>query len=135
MNVWTGTGNLTRDIELKYTAGGTAVCDLGLAINDRRKVGDQWQDVATFIDVTVFGRRAETCAEYLSKGSRVGVIGKLSQDNWTDKQTGQKRSKIKIIADEVEFLTNRSAEDQRPANNNYGEEPQVTAVAGEDAPF
>lgn len=138
MNSVTLTGNLTRDVEVRYTAGGTAVTDITVAVNDRKKVGDQWQDVATFVDVTLWGKTAENAGQYLSKGKKVGIVGKLAQDQWEDKQTGAKRSKLKVIADTVEFLSApRGPEDQRPPTENYGEEPQTPPLteSGEDVPF
>lgn len=128
-------GNLTRDIEVRYTPGGTAVADITVAVNDRRKVGDQWQDVATFVDVTLWGKTAENASQYTGKGKPVAVTGKLAQDSWEDKQTGQRRSKLKVIAESVRFLNPRSAEDQRPPNSNYGEEPQTAGVGDEEVPF
>lgn len=133
------TGNLTRDPEVKYTPGGTAVCDITVAVNDRRKVGEQWQDVATFVDVTLWGKTAENAGQYLAKGRKVGVVGKLAMDSWEDKQSGQRRTKLKVVCEQLEYLSApRGADDQRPANDSYGEEPQVPVTSGagsEDVPF
>lgn len=100
-------GNLTKDPELRHTPSGTAVCDFSIAINGREKIGDTWQDRADFFDVVVWGNQAENCAQHLSRGSMVGVDGKLRQDRWEDRDTGQKRSKVKITADTVQFLNNK----------------------------
>ena len=97
-------GNLTRDVELRQIPSGTAVADIGVAINDREKRGDEWVDVTTFIDVTLWGRTAEVAAEYLSKGSPVLVEGKLRLETWNAKETGEKRSKHKIVADKMQLL-------------------------------
>ena len=103
------TGNLTRDPELRSTGGGTAVLQMGVAVNDRRKnpQSGEWEDYANFIDVVMFGARAESASRFLSKGSKIAVDGKLRWSSWDDKTTGAKRSKIEVIADEVEFLTPR----------------------------
>lgn len=138
MNVWSGIGNLVRDVDVRYTAGGTAVTDITVAVNDRKKVGEQWQDVVTFVDVTLWGNTAENAAKYLGKGSKVGVTGKLAMDSWEDKASGQRRTKLKVVCEQLEFLSQRGKDDQRPPADNYGEEPQVPVGAtagGEDVPF
>jgi single-strand DNA-binding protein len=95
-------GNLTRDIELRYIPSGMAVCDIGLAVNDRIKKDGQWVEEATFVDVTLWGRTAEIANEYLSKGSNVLIEGRLKLDTWeTD---GQKRSKLKVVGDRLQML-------------------------------
>lgn len=97
-------GNLTRDIELRYTASGTAVTDIGMAVNDRRKSQTgEWVDETTFVDVTLWGRTAEVASEYLSKGSPILVEGRLKLDTWeTD---GQKRSKLRVVCDRMQMLS------------------------------
>ncbi|MEM9409783.1 MAG: single-stranded DNA-binding protein [Planctomycetota bacterium] len=116
-------GNLTRDIELRYTPAGTAVTDLGLAVNERVKKNDQWVDEVNFFDVTLWGRTAEIASEYLSKGSPVLVEGRLKYDSW--EQDGQKRSKVKIIGEKMQMLGSRSGSGggaphqmQKPAAQN-----------------
>lgn len=96
-------GNLTRDIELRYTPGGTPVMDNAIAVNDRRKTASgEWIDEATFVDVTFWGRTAEVASEYLSKGSQVLVEGRLKLDTWeTD---GQKRSKLRVVCERMQML-------------------------------
>jgi single-strand DNA-binding protein len=98
-------GNLTRDPEVRYTPKGSAVCDLSLACN-RAWYDDQNQkhEETDFIDVTVFGKTAENVGKFVGKGLRLHVQGRLKQDTWEDKTTGQKRSKIKVIADQVTFI-------------------------------
>lgn len=99
-------GNLTRDIELKYTPGGTAVTEVGLAVNDRRKTqnGD-WVEETTFVEVTFWGRTAEVASEYLGKGSSVLIEGRLKLDTWeTD---GQKRSKLRVVAERMQMVGGR----------------------------
>ena len=97
-------GNLTRDIELKYTPGGTAVTDIGMAVNDRRKnASGEWVDETTFVDVTLWGRTAEVASEYLGKGSPILVEGRLKLDTWeTD---GQKRSKLRVVCERMQMLS------------------------------
>ncbi len=98
-------GNLTRDPELRYTPGGAAVCEFAIAINNTytTKQGEKREEV-TFIDITTWARQAEICAEYLKKGRPVFVEGRLKQDRWDDQKTGQKRSKITVTAERVQFL-------------------------------
>ena len=98
-------GNLTRDPELRHTPKGSAVTDLGIAVN--RKVQDGnggWKDETTFVDVTVWGSSAENAQKYLTKGRGVFIEGRLQMDTWDDKATGQKRSKLKVVADTLQFL-------------------------------
>ncbi|QDV67733.1 Single-stranded DNA-binding protein [Rosistilla carotiformis] len=96
-------GNMTRDVELRYTQGGTAVTDIGLAVNDRRKSQTgEWVDETTFVDVTLWGRTAEVASEYLSKGSPVLVEGRLKLDTWETE--GQKRSKLRVVCDRMQML-------------------------------
>ncbi|PQO39785.1 single-stranded DNA-binding protein [Bremerella cremea] len=100
-------GNLTRDIDLRYVSGGgTAVTELGLAVNDRRKTqSGEWVDETTFVDVTLWGRTAEIASEYLSKGSSVLIEGRLKLDTWeTD---GQKRSKLRVVGEKMQMLGGR----------------------------
>jgi single-strand DNA-binding protein len=98
-------GNLTRDPEVRYTPKGTAVADIGIAIN-RVWSNDQGQrqEETTFVDVTLWGRQAELAQQYLSKGRGVFIEGRLQMDTWDDKQTGQKRSKLKVVAESLQFL-------------------------------
>lgn len=98
-------GNLTRDPELRYTPSGSAVTDLGVACNRTYTTKDgERREEATFIDVTVWNRQAETCCQYLKKGRPVHVEGFLKMDTWDDKTTGEKRSKLKVEAERVQFL-------------------------------
>ncbi len=102
-------GNLTRDPEVRYTTGGTAVCDISLAVNAQwtdKRTNERKEEV-TFIDVTLWGRTAEIAGEYLAKGRPVLVEGRLQQDRWDDKETGQKRSKLKVVADSMQLLGSR----------------------------
>jgi single-strand DNA-binding protein len=96
-------GRLTRDAELKYTAGGQAVCKFSIAINRRRKSGDVWTDEANFFDIVLWGRQGEALNQYLMKGKQVGIDGELRQDRW--EQDGQNRSKVEIVANNVQLLS------------------------------
>lgn len=96
-------GNLTRDPEVRYLPSGTPVATLGLAVNNRIKQGDEWKDDPCFIDVVVFGKQAESCGEYLSKGQPVLVEGRLRYRTW-EGQDGQKRSKHEVSASRVQFM-------------------------------
>ena len=98
-------GNLTRDPELRYIPSGTAVTEIGLAVNDRVKKGDQWVDETTFVDVTLWARTAEVANEYLSKGSSILIEGRLKLDQW--EKDGQKRSKLRVVADKMQMLGGR----------------------------
>lgn len=100
-------GNLTRDPELRYIPSGTAVSEIGLAVNDRVKKNDQWVDETTFVDVTLWGRTAEVANEYLSKGSPVLIEGRLKLDSW--EKDGQKRSKLRVVAEKMQMLGGREA--------------------------
>jgi single-strand DNA-binding protein len=103
------TGNLTRDPELRSTGSGMAVLQMGVAVNDRRKNSQtgEWEDAPNFIDVVMFGARAESVSRFLSKGAKVAVEGKLRWSSWEDKTTGAKRSKIEVVADDIEFMSSR----------------------------
>lgn len=98
-------GNLTRDPELRYIPSGTAVSDIGLAVNDRYKRGDQWVEEPVFVDITLWGRTAEIANEYLSKGSPVLIEGRLKLDRW--EKEGQKHSKLKVIGERMQMLGGR----------------------------
>ena len=101
-------GNLTRDPEVRYTSSGTAIAKLGIAVNRSWSNKDgQKQEETTFVDVDAFGRQAETIGQYLKKGRPIMVEGRLKLDQWDDKQTGQKRSKLGVVLDRFEFIDSR----------------------------
>ncbi len=103
-------GNLTRDPEVRYTTGGTAVAEIGLAVNrswtDRGS--NERKEETTFIDVTLWGRTAEVAGEYLSKGRPVLIEGRLQLDQWEDRETGQKRSKLKVVGETLQLMGGKS---------------------------
>jgi single-strand DNA-binding protein len=98
-------GNLTRDPELRYTPKGTAIAKIGLAVNRvwTNEAGEKKEEV-TFVDVDVFGRTAENVGQYMRKGRPILIEGRLKLDQWDDKQTGQKKSKLGVVAETVQFL-------------------------------
>ncbi len=101
-------GNLTRDPELRYTPGGSAVCELGLAVNRRFTQGNgEVKDETTFVDIVVWGKQAETAQRYLQKGAGVFVEGRLVYETWTEKDTQKKRSRIRVVAERLQFLGRR----------------------------
>jgi single-strand DNA-binding protein len=115
-------GNLTKDPELRYTPSGTPVTSFRLAVNSRIKLGDEKREETLFIDIVVFGKQAETCGQYLSKGRPVLVEGRLQERRWESE--GQTRSKFEVIAQTVRFLGGKRAEGdaQQPAKGEPPEE-------------
>ena len=98
-------GNLTRDPEVRYTPKGTAVTDIGLAVNRVYSTDDgDKREETTFVDITLWGRQAEIAGQYMKKGRPIYVEGRLQLDTWDDKQSGQKRSKLKVVGDNFQFL-------------------------------
>jgi single-strand DNA-binding protein len=103
-------GNLTRDPELRVTPKGTAICQFGLAVNRQFKdESGQTRDETAFVDIEAWGKQGELVAKYLTKGSPAMVEGRLKFDQWEDKQTQQKRSKLKVVLENVQFLSSRGA--------------------------
>ncbi|QDT18015.1 single-stranded DNA-binding protein [Alienimonas californiensis] len=102
-------GNLTRDPEVRYIPSGMAVCDLGVAVNRSwyDKQSNSRKEEVTFVDVTLWGRTAEIAGEYLSKGRSVHIEGYLKMEEWQDKTSGQKRSKLKVVADSMQMVGGR----------------------------
>ena len=110
-------GNLTRDPELRYTSGGTAVASFGLAINRKFKQGEEWKEEVCFVDITVWGKQGENCAEYLTKGSLVMIDGRLNYQTW-DAEGGGKRSKLEVVANSVQFLDGKKESGQAAGNED-----------------
>lgn len=148
-------GNLTRDPELRYTPKGTAIAKIGLAVNRvwTTETGEKKEEV-TFVDVDVFGRTAENVGQYMRKGSPILIDGRLRLDQWDDKQTGQKRTKLGVVAETVQFLGGgtrppgdgpsapapASAPRPRPAASTASApisegEPDMPPHEGDDVPF
>ncbi len=120
VNVVVITGNLTRDPELRHTGGGTAVCELRVAVNSRRKDGQtgEWVDKPNYFDVTVWGAQGENCANYLSKGRPVAVEGRLDWREWEAKDGSGKRQAVSIVANSVQFLGSRDGSGGGNGNGN-----------------
>lgn len=113
-------GNLTGDVELRYTSGGTAVASMNVAVNNRYTSNGETKEDVCFVPVTVWGKQAENCSEYLYKGSSVLVEGRLKQNNW-ETDEGQKRKKLEVTAEKVQFLSKRTTNTQ-PTNASSGDE-------------
>ena len=121
VNVVVITGNLTRDPELRHTGGGTAVCDLRVAVNSRRKdQSGNWVDKPNFFDVTVWGAQGENCAQYLAKGRPVAIEGRLDWREWEAKDGSGKRQAVQIIANSVQFLGSRDGSGGGNGNGGNG---------------
>jgi len=111
-------GRLTRDAELKSIASGQAVCKFSIAVNRSRKNGEQWEDEPNFFDVVLWGRRGEALHQYLTKGKMIAVDGELRQDRW--QQDGQNRSKVEIVANNIQLLGGNSGSTGGGNYNNSG---------------
>jgi single-strand DNA-binding protein len=132
-------GNLTRDPELRHTPGGTPVCSLRVAVNDRKRdESGNWVDAPNYFSISVFGNQAENCAQYLSKGRPVGVDGKLRWREW-QAQDGSKREAVEVVADSVQFLGSRGDGEGGnqfvPAGAAQQESADFPAAADDDIPF
>ena len=123
------TGNLTRDAELRSTGGGLSVANFAVAVNERVKNNStgEWEDRANYIDCTMFGRRAEALAQYMTKGTKVTIEGKLRWSQW--EKNGEKRSKVEVVVDEVELMARGEKRAAEPAEAHQG------GVYDEDIPF
>ena len=115
-------GNLTRDPEVRYTPKGSAVCDIGLAVNRvySSESGEKVEEV-TFVDVVLWGKTAELAGKYLHKGRPVFIEGRLQMDSWEDKQTGQKRTRMRVVGEQMQFLGSPGG-DRAPAGGGGGDE-------------
>jgi single-strand DNA-binding protein len=122
-------GNVTRDPEVKYTPKGTAVCDIGLAINRIYNTdGGERREETTFIDITLWGRTAEVVNQYCKKGSPLFVEGRLQLDTWEDKQSGQKRSKLRVVGEGIQLLGSKGAGGGgAPSHSSHGGEEEHSA--------
>lgn len=135
-------GNLTRDPELRATGGGTQILQFGVAVNDRARnqTTGEWEDRPNFIDCIMFGARAESLSRYLSKGTKVAIEGKLRYSSWEGKD-GQRRSKIEVVVDDLEFLSSRNQQGggqyqgsgQYQGGQQYGQQSGYAAPAPQPA--
>ena len=116
-------GHVTREPELRRTSGGMAILSFSVAVNDRRKnpQSGEWEDYANFVDCTMFGNRAESVSNYITKGSKVAIEGKLRWSQW--ERDGQKRSKLEVIVDELEFMSKGE------------KKPEQATLYDDDCPF
>lgn len=128
-------GNLTRDPELRYTPKGTAIAKIGLAVNRvwTNDAGEKKEEV-TFVDVDIFGRTAENVGQYCRKGKPVLIEGRLKLDQWDDKQTGQKKQKLGVVAELVQFLSSGEKTESSPAATPHRSEPPDAARANQESP-
>ena len=128
-------GNLTRDPELRYTPKGMAIAKIGLAVNRNwtSESGEKKEEV-TFVDVDIFGRTAENVAQYMKKGRPILIEGRLRLDQWDDKQTGQKRSRLGVVAETVQFLGSGGGEGRGGGGDGGESAPRRSAPASSPAP-
>jgi len=131
INIVVLVGRLTRDAEVKYTASGTPVSKFSIAVNRSIKRGDNWENEASFIDIVLWGKKAEALNKYLLKGKQIGVEGEIRQDRW--EQDGKPRSRIEIVAKNIELLgggnsngesnqsgdTRQGSQDSKPSTQSY----------------
>lgn len=111
-------GRVTKNEELKYTTGGMAIGNISIAVNRRVKKGQEWADEANYFDVVIFGKQAENLSKFLTKGQQIAIVGFLKQERWEDVQTGEKRSKIKIVTNNIQLLGRSKNNEQ---NNSYSD--------------
>ena len=129
-------GNLTREPELRATQGGTSILTFGVAVNDRKRNPQtgEWEDVPNFVDCVLFGSRAESVVKFLTKGMKVAIEGKLRYSTWDS--NGQKRSKLEVVVDDIEFLSQSKAQNgpRRQQADNYSGQGQSVPNSGRQAP-
>jgi single-strand DNA-binding protein len=129
-------GNLTRDPELRYTPKGTAVADIAVAINRVwNNEQNQRQEETTFVDITLWGRQAEIAQQYLTKGRGVFIEGRLQMDSWEDKASGQKRSKLKVVAENLQFMPDGKGNAGGGYSSNSGGSSSAPARSSSPAPM
>ena len=139
-------GNLTRDVQVRYTPGGTAVGEMGLAVNRSwfDKASNSRKEDVTFVDITLWGKDAENAAQYLSKGKAVFIEGRLQLDSWDDKTTGEKRSKLKVVCESWQFAGGDkkagggSKDEQRQSQSGEGSqdtEPSIKQIDESESHF
>ncbi len=134
-------GNCTRDPEVRYTPKGTAVADIGMAMNRYfSSDGGERREETTFVDVTLWGRQAEVAGEYLKKGRPVYIEGRLQLDSWDDKNTGQKRTKLKVVGEQMQLLGSReggggSSPQQREENAQSNQSAPESSEGNDGAQF
>ena len=115
-------GNLVRDVELRYTNTGTAMSKMAIAVSEKRKTQDGLKEETSFIDITLWGKAAESLSQYLKKGKKIAVIGKLKQSRW--EQDGQNRSKLEVFANNIQLLGGKSDNQQNNQQAQNNSQPQ-----------
>jgi single-strand DNA-binding protein len=129
-------GNLTRDPEVRYIPSGTAVASFAIAVNRKYKQGEETKDEVSYIDIVVFGKTAENCGQYLNKGDAILVEGRLQQRRWDDKDSGQKRSKVEVVAQVVNFMPKRTGGGPSGQSSKQEHEPMPEQPVDEgEIPF
>lgn len=139
-------GNLTRDVDVKYTTGGTAVAEISIGVNRSwfDKATNSKKEEVTFVDVTLWGRTAEVAGEYLSKGSSVLIEGRLQLDTWDDRETGQKRSKLRVVGENMTMLggkegnarqQSQQSQSRQPAQSRSEPQDYSPPEGGDEVPF
>lgn len=133
-------GNITRDIEMRYTQTGTPVCTVGMAMNERIKKGDEWVDEAVFVDVTLWGKTAEVASRYCTKGSPLFVEGRLKLESW--EKDGAKHSKLSVVGERIQLLGSKQGESgsgQKPqqfkSKPKTSQSAAASDIADDDIPF
>ena len=119
-------GNHTKDPEVRYTPGGTPVATVHIAVNSKFKSGDDWKEETLFIDAVVFGKQAESCGQYLSKGRSVLVEGRLRERRW--EYEGQKKSKMEVVANTVRFLSKKEGPSSSSGSTDVGMPDEISDV-------
>lgn len=127
-------GNLSREVDLRHTQGGNAVCEFGLAVSRKFTSNGQQQEEVCFVDIEVWGKIAENCKQYLSKGSQVAVEGRLKLEQWEDRNGGGKRSKLKVLAENVQFIGSRRDDNSNRSDNGGYWQQQSRGVDSSYAP-
>lgn len=134
-------GNLTRDVDVRYTASGTAVGELGLAVNRTwfDKNANEKKEEVTFVDVTLWGRQAEVAGEYLAKGRSVLIEGRLQLDTWDDKQSGQKRYKLRVVGENMTMVGGKGGaprgEESQDTGGDVGSQEYFPPPSDDEVPF
>jgi len=129
-------GKLTRDPQIKYTTGGTAIAELGMAIGRKwfDKTTNQQKEETTFVDVTLFGKQAEVAGQYLAKGRPVMIEGRLQLDSWEDRETGHKRSKLRVVGENLVLMGGKRDEGPREERQS-AQPPTPEPDSGDEMPF
>jgi len=123
-------GNLTRDPEVRYTPNGIAVASFAIAVNRKYKQGDETKEEVSYIDIVVFGKQAESCGQYINKGDSVLIDGRLQQRRW-ETEEGQKRNKLEVVAQSVNFMPKRSSGGKVGGDSHPEPAPEAPVDEGE----